>query len=737
MVSDRFRLALQTALAMVLAYGIALAMDWDKPYWAAFAVGVCSLGSVGESLNKGVLRVLGTLAAVPLALGLLSLFPQDRWPFLLTLSLWTGFCAYMMGTTSRWYFWFVVGFSVPLLTIAGGGEPVHDFNVVVLRAQETLLGVLSFALVALLVLPVSSGAAFRRKVAALVAAERKLAAHYLAELALPRVGLTGPKPPADLEQTRAQATRLGAELPALLEAAELDTYEVWESRQLWRQALRDLEALHRLLEKVRLNRDELADTDVTRYLTGLAPSAAALDAKLADIEALLGEGGREPGARVDVPAAGPDPARLRLADDAASLGHFDRAALTVTRHQLAEVARCALRLHESVAAIRARAVRDDLLTGAGERRALVPDWERMRVVLRQQALFWFVALLVIYVPDVPLGEMALVIATSMSMMLVILPQFRPLTLIPPLLSGIVFGTVIHVLIMPQLAGFWALGTLLFAAVFWICWSNHLPSQMIGRSIGLTLLAMLMSVDNQQVYGFANIANLAVGAVLVVAVLALSTYFPLSFRAEDRFQALLKRWFHSAAWLLGTLGADAERAEQGRSRWFRWRLAAHRHAVGVIPRQLARWGGALPVAALGHATPADVEATVTAVQAMSDRIDELIRSRDLPQSPAMRRALAEDVRDWRLAVQALFAQLADAPDAADVAHLRERLDRKLRQVEQRTEQAMADDPDFDAELELSEHSYRLLGAYRGLSEALVRFAFRARMLDWPRLREARF
>lgn len=104
MISDRFRLALQTALAMVLAYGIALAMDWDKPMWAGFAVAFCGLGSVGESLNKGALRVLGTLLAVPLALGLLSLFPQDRWAFLCSLSLWTAFCTYMMGTTSRWYF---------------------------------------------------------------------------------------------------------------------------------------------------------------------------------------------------------------------------------------------------------------------------------------------------------------------------------------------------------------------------------------------------------------------------------------------------------------------------------------------------------------------------------------------------------------------------------------------------------------------------------------------------------
>ena len=42
----KFQEAFKTALAVVIAVGIALAMDWDKPYWAGLAVGMCSLGRV-------------------------------------------------------------------------------------------------------------------------------------------------------------------------------------------------------------------------------------------------------------------------------------------------------------------------------------------------------------------------------------------------------------------------------------------------------------------------------------------------------------------------------------------------------------------------------------------------------------------------------------------------------------------------------------------------------------------
>jgi len=53
MPSVRFKEAFKTALAMTIAYGIALSMDWDRPYWAGFAVAFISLATIGQSLNKG------------------------------------------------------------------------------------------------------------------------------------------------------------------------------------------------------------------------------------------------------------------------------------------------------------------------------------------------------------------------------------------------------------------------------------------------------------------------------------------------------------------------------------------------------------------------------------------------------------------------------------------------------------------------------------------------------------
>src|SRR5215467_9829819 len=213
--SDRFKAAVKTALAMVLAYGVALSMDWDHAYWAGFSVAFCSLSTIGESLNKGLLRLSGTFLGGLGALTLIALFPQNRWLFLIGMSIFTGFCTYMMFGTSRWYFWYVAGFSVPLLSLAGGANPLNDFQTVLLRGEETALGVVSYSLVWLLIWPTSTREAFEDAVRRLVAAHRQLTARYLA----PIVGET---PDADAESLRQQSTQGLARLGALLDGAEID-----------------------------------------------------------------------------------------------------------------------------------------------------------------------------------------------------------------------------------------------------------------------------------------------------------------------------------------------------------------------------------------------------------------------------------------------------------------------------------------------------------------------------------
>ena len=134
-----------------------------------------------------------------------------------------------------------------------------------------------------------------------------------------------------------------------------------------------------------------------------------------------------------------------------------------------------------------------------------------------------------------------------------------------------------------------------------------------------------------------------------------------------------------------------------------------------------------------------------LQALTYRMQELLDARQSPQADLLVRELLDDVRAWRVAMQGLFQGLARGPgigSAADsitssAAGLRERLTTKLEHLEQRIEETLNKAADGEITERDAEHFYRLLGAYRGLSEATIAYAASADGIDWSRWREARF
>ena len=226
--STRAKEAIKTGLAMTIAYGIALYMDWDRPYWAGFAVAMISLATTGQSLNKGAMRMLGTLATTVVALTFIALFAQDRWLFMLFLSGYIGFCTYMMGGAKHQYFWHVCGFVCAVICMDAGPNSIKAFEIAILRAQETGLGILVYSLIAVLIWPSNSAAPTS------TLPQRKLAStqHRLYRV-LPGSDERTEGSAEEAQALRAQEVQEQTRFGQLLDAAETDTYEVWEVRQQW------------------------------------------------------------------------------------------------------------------------------------------------------------------------------------------------------------------------------------------------------------------------------------------------------------------------------------------------------------------------------------------------------------------------------------------------------------------------------------------------------------------------
>ena len=73
--STQYKQAFKTALAVAIAYGLALKFNWINPYWTAFTIALIALPTAGQSLNKGIMRLAGTIPGAIVGLLILSIAP--------------------------------------------------------------------------------------------------------------------------------------------------------------------------------------------------------------------------------------------------------------------------------------------------------------------------------------------------------------------------------------------------------------------------------------------------------------------------------------------------------------------------------------------------------------------------------------------------------------------------------------------------------------------------------------
>jgi len=716
--------AIKTALAMTIAYGIALSMGWDKPYWAGFAVAFISLATVGQSLNKAALRMFGTFVGIAVAFVFIALFAQERWLFMVFLSAWLGICTYMMGGAKHQYFWHVCGFVCVIICMDAGPDALHAFNIAVLRAQETGLGILVYSLVALFLWPSSSGADFNTAAVNLASTQHRLLLTY-GNL------FSGKGDAAKAHTVSNEEMQAKARFDQLLAAAETDDYEVSELRQQWRQYQRLAADLAETLERWRECFAELHTLDLPRLLPNLQSFVAELDGRLTQIDGML-----------DNQAPMQKPAIIELALDkseARSLSHFHMAALAVTGTQLQHVETLTRTLFDCVSGI--KGFGDDKAAADGNRSpsaGFVPDPDRVTGAVRLMVTAWLAYLALIYVNDLPGGAGFVTMACAIGMILATTPQLPVSKLFVPVTVGVLIGSVAYIFVMPQLSSFFGLGLLIFAVTFTICYLFAAPQQALGRAFGLAMFVTIAAVSNEQSYNFLSVANTALMFPLLFLLLAITAHIPVSPRPEQAFLRLLSRFFRSSEYLISTMQWDPKHAP---TRVDRWRKEFHAREVATLPRKLAAWGKFIDPKALPGTSPEQepklVQALVTSLQALTYRMQQLLEERDNPQAQLLVQQLLEDFRAWRLGIQKTFMGLSMDPAAGKQAAFRDKLDEMLQRLEAHIQDAIDKAPEKDYSDQDAENFYRLLGAYRGVSEGLVDYATNAGVIDWAPWHEERF
>jgi hypothetical protein len=128
----------------------------------------------------------------------------------------------------------------------------------------------------------------------------------------------------------------------------------------------------------------------------------------------------------------------------------------------------------------------------------------------------------------------------------------------------------------------------------------------------------------------------------------------------------------------------------------------------------------------------VQSLVVSLQALSYRLSALLKARQQPQAAEVAEQLTQDVRQWRQAMQTLFQRWSEDPAAAPQTNLEQRLNDRLAALEQRISETFEFIGRDKLDQEAYRNFYRLLGGFRGVSEAMLRYAQlngRVNLMQW--------
>lgn len=664
--STKAKEAIKTGLAMMLVYGIALNLSWLNPSWAGWAVAMCSLATIGQSLHKGLLRIAGTIPGCTMALIILSLAPQNKWIFIALSSLWVFFTTYMMNIDKeRSYMWNVAGFVCLVILLTGPSSSESAFEHAAFRTIETIMGVVVYTLVSVFLWP-------RNNVGSVRSAGNELVSTQSNLMASGRRTLNGDSPEKSLLQLRSEEVKQFGALSQALLAEGGESYEVYELRNVWDQFHHLSGSLMEAIDRWGVGLADVSKIDVNAVFPALPLLFNELDSRFETIKASLG-------GHATTCQAG----RVKLEPDSGitqGLSPENLAAIAVFKHELESIEQltgsivdCVQELADDSSKQKESAPND--LQKREKRGFVLPavDLDHLKGASFAGLMVFLGSLVFIYVN--PPGHSAwFEFPAIVAMAIAAAPQMNAITVGKSIGLASSLCLAVYVLIMPSLTSFLGLGSLIFLLVFINCYFFT----GLARLAGMVAFINEISIQNQQNYNFAAMANSLLFTVMAFLFLFVLSYLLSSTRPEKVLLKLIQRYFRSMDFL------EQRQAPDGPGFWpwiQQWKLNFHRYEINTIPPKIAAWGGSINHDLFPDNSQQLVESLVSRLEVLSLRAESLLKN-----------------------------------GKGTIADIRKQLGGLT--------------PD-------SELYYRLLGGLRGLSEASKSYGQVANEINWTHWREERF
>jgi hypothetical protein len=462
--------------------------------------------------------------------------------------------------------------------------------------------------------------------------------------------------------------------------------------------------------------------DRKAVLQGLPELFAELDARLGEARRLLA--GEASGRRSR-------PVSLALDRQAlAALDHFERAAVEVARSELEALGvqtETMLECLRDIGGVQQAELVDPGAVDDKEPRGpfgLPPlDHDQLRAGIITVISMWVGALLWIYVnPPGHVSWFQFIPNLTLAALRTPHVRFFPLKMFA---YSYVVGMVVYVFLMPHLSGFAELGTLIFAFSF-------LTVYYFPKLSPILFMAMftMFGISNQQTYDFASMMNSYLFTMAGIAVVYALTYLIGSPRPEKVFLKQTRRFFRSCQYLVSHEAKPKTFVQ--RAAW-----AYHLQELRSLPGKMAIWGKQINPQSFPENSTEQVTHLVAGLQLLAYRVEDLLAVRSERQAELLVRELGEDMRAWRLVVDQAFGQWSAVPEADPGTDLHQRVSERLAKLNARIEELSKRARPDEVGAAETRSFYRLLGAFRNLTQAGVRYADQARHIDWADWREERF
>ena len=145
--------ATMAAAAVALAVPIGCAMNLPDVWWAAISAVISTMPTRPASVEKGLLRLVGTAAGASLAYALIGWIAYDHVACCLALFAVSSIGLLGMAVSPHGYAWMFLGVTFTLVVLVSLNDPAQAFSVAIYRTLEVCVGITCAILVATLLAP--------------------------------------------------------------------------------------------------------------------------------------------------------------------------------------------------------------------------------------------------------------------------------------------------------------------------------------------------------------------------------------------------------------------------------------------------------------------------------------------------------------------------------------------------------------------------------------------------------